>query len=57
MKDLGEKLLIPAATLIVNAAMTYGVVSTQLQWLRADITRQQAQIDRLEGRLLDGRVK
>lgn len=53
MKDWPEKLLIPAATLIVNAAMTYGVVSTQIQWLRADLTRQQAQIDRLENRIFE----
>lgn len=57
MKDWTDKLLIPLATLMVNAAMTYGVVSTQLQWLRADLTRQQAQIDRLESRLFEGRVK
>jgi hypothetical protein len=51
MKDWHEKLLIPLATLVVNAAMTYGVISTQLQWLRADLNRQQAQIDRLEIRM------
>jgi len=51
VKDLGDKLLIPLATLVLNAAMTWGVVSTQLQWLRADLNRQQAQIDRLETRL------
>lgn len=48
-----DKLLVPVATLLVNAAMTYGVISTQLQWIRADLTRQQAQIDRLETRLFD----
>lgn len=51
MKDWHEKLLIPLATLVLNAAMTYGVVSTQIQWLRADLTRQQAQIERLETRV------
>jgi hypothetical protein len=53
VKELGEKLLIPLATLVLNAAMTYGVVSTQIQWLRADMTRQQVQIDRLEGRIFN----
>lgn len=48
-----EKLLIPVATLFLNAAMTYGVVSTQLQWLRADLNRQQVQIDRLESRIFN----
>jgi hypothetical protein len=48
-----DKLLIPAGTLLINAAMTYGVISTQLQWIRADLTRQQQQIDRLESRLFD----
>jgi hypothetical protein len=53
MKEWTDKLLIPAATLILNAAMTYGVISTQLQWLRADLTRQQIQIDKLETRIFD----
>jgi hypothetical protein len=48
-----DKLLVPAVTLLINAAMTYGVISTQLQWLRSDLTRQQQQIDRLESRLFD----
>jgi hypothetical protein len=51
MKDWHEKLLIPMATLILNAGLTYGVVSTQIQWLRADLNRQQVQIDRLETRI------
>ncbi|NIA56175.1 hypothetical protein HAV22_21310 [Massilia sp. TW-1] len=51
VKDWPEKLVIPMATLLINAAMTYGVVSTQLQWIRADLDRQQQQIDRLQGRL------
>jgi len=53
MKDWHEKLLIPVATLVINAAMTYGVISTQIQWLRADLTRHQGQIDRLEGRIFN----
>jgi hypothetical protein len=48
-----DKLFVPVATLLVNSAMTYGVVSTQLQWLRSDLTRQQQQIDRLETRLFE----
>lgn len=46
-----EKLIVPVATLLINAAITYGVISTQLQWIRADLTRQQQQIDRLQDRL------
>lgn len=53
MRDWHEKLLIPVATLVLNAAMTYGVVSTQIQWLRADLNRQQVQIDRLETRIFN----
>ena len=55
-KDQGkwaEKFFVPAVTLLVNGAMTYGVISTQLQWLRSDLTRQQQQIDRLEARLFE----
>lgn len=57
MKDWSEKLFVPVVTLLVNAAMTYGVISTQLQWLRSDLTRQQAQIDRLEGRIFERNSK
>jgi hypothetical protein len=57
VKDWSEKLFVPVVTLLVNAAMTYGVVSTQLQWLRSDLTRQQVQIDRLERRIFEGNSK
>jgi hypothetical protein len=57
VKDWSEKLFVPVVTLLVNAAMTYGVISTQLQWLRSDLTRQQAQIDRLEGRIFERNSK
>jgi hypothetical protein len=52
-----DKLFVPVVTLLVNGAMTYGVISTQLQWLRSDLTRQQQQIDRLETRLFDRGAK
>jgi hypothetical protein len=48
-----DKLLLPLATLAVNAAMTYGVISTQLQWLRHDLDRQQTQIERIQDVLND----
>lgn len=54
-KSMAEKLMIPIATLAVNAAVTYGVVSTQLQWIRADLDRQQRQIERMENRLLNNK--
>lgn len=56
MNSWPDKLLIPLATLAVNAAMTYGVISTQLQWLRHDLDRQQTQIERIETRLMKGGV-
>lgn len=49
-----DKLLVPLATLAVNAAMTYGVISTQLQWLRHDLDRQQTQIERIEAHFMKG---
>lgn len=52
-----DKLIVPLATLLVNSAITYGVISTQLQWLRADLTRQQQQIDRLETRIFERGTK
>lgn len=54
MKDWHEKLTFPLITLVLNAAITYGVISTQLQWLRSDLDRQQRQIERIENRLFNG---
>jgi hypothetical protein len=54
MKDWSDKLMVPLVGLFLNAAVTYGVVSTQLQWVRADLERQQRQIERLENRLFNG---
>lgn len=53
VREWTSKLLIPIGSLLINAAITYGVVNTQLQWLRSDIERQQKQIDRVEGILID----
>ena len=50
-KNMMDKLLIPVATLVVNAAMTYGVISTQLQWIRADLDRQQRHIEQIQATL------
>lgn len=33
-----------ALAIVVNAAVTWGVVSTKLDWLRADVERMQAEV-------------
>jgi hypothetical protein len=39
-------LLIAIFTVIVNGAVTYGVVKTQLAWMRADLTRHEESLTR-----------
>lgn len=36
---IGDDWLIPGLTVLVNAAVTWGVMSTKLQWLRSDVAR------------------
>jgi hypothetical protein len=36
--------------LAVQAAVTYGIMSTQIQWMRADINRLEVQIAKVEAR-------
>ncbi len=35
-------------TAVLNGAVTWGVVSTKLQWLRSDVNRAHKRIDKLE---------
>jgi hypothetical protein len=37
-------------SLAVQAAVTYGIMSTQIQWMRADISRLEAQLSKVEAR-------
>ena len=53
MTDWQNKLIVPLISLLLNAGVTYGVVSTQLQWIRSDLDRQQRQIERIENRLMN----
>ena len=36
--------------LAVQAAVTYGIMSTQIQWMRSDINRLENQITKIEAR-------
>jgi hypothetical protein len=53
MKEWQDKLLVPLIGMTLNAAVTYGIISTQLQWIRTDLDRQQRQIERIEQRQID----
>lgn len=35
-------------TAIINGAVTWGVMSTKLEWLRSDIAKVEQRIDRIE---------
>lgn len=39
-------LLLATLTVVINGAVTYGVVKTQLAWLRADIVRHESTLER-----------
>ena len=41
----------PITMLILNACVTYGVITTQLQWIRSDLDKQSDQIKRIENHL------
>jgi len=36
--------------IILNGAVTWGVVSTKLEWLRADVNRAHRRLDQLEAK-------
>lgn len=44
---IGEAALIAVVTALINGAVTWGVVSTKLQWLRADIDHAHRRLDAL----------
>jgi hypothetical protein len=44
---MSESLQIALLTAVVNGAVTWGIVSTKLAWLRRDVDRLQARIDRI----------
>ncbi len=44
---MGEAALIALATAAVNGAVTWGVVSTKLEWLRRDVDAAHARLDQL----------
>jgi hypothetical protein len=46
-----EQLAVPLVMLVANAAVTYGILTTQMQWIRADLDRQQRNIERIEMRI------
>jgi hypothetical protein len=48
--DAPTQLLIALAGAVLNAAATWGVVSTKLAWLRRDLNEVMDRIDALEGR-------
>jgi hypothetical protein len=47
---MSDALLIALVGALVNGAVTWGVVSTKLAWLRADLDRHEARLAALERR-------
>jgi hypothetical protein len=50
MLDVNTQMLIVIAGGVINGAITWGVISVKLQWLRRDLDELQYRIDALEGR-------
>ena len=47
---MSDAVLIALAGAVLNGAVTWGVVSTKLAWMRADLDKQERRIEVLEGR-------
>lgn len=47
---MSEGVKIAIVTAILNGAVTWGVVSTKLEWLRRDVDRHDVRIELLEDR-------
>lgn len=47
---MSENLMLLVAGAIINGAVTWGVVSTKLEWMRRDIDALLSRVARLEGR-------
>lgn len=45
---MGPEIVISLVGIVVNAAVTYGVISTKLEWLRRDVDHMTERLDRLE---------
>ncbi len=47
---MSEAVKIAIITAVLNGAVTWGVVSTKLEWMRADIDKVEARVKVLEAR-------
>lgn len=47
---MSEAVKIALITAVLNGAVTWGVVSTKLEWMRADINKVENRLAVLEGR-------
>lgn len=43
----GEAVMIAVATALINGAVTWGVVSVKLEWLRRDVDAAHARLDQM----------
>ena len=45
---IGEALLIALVSAVINGAVVWGVVSTKLEWLRADVDHAHRRLDLID---------
>lgn len=57
MKNWADKFKDPLVGLVVHAGITYGIVTTQLEWIRSDLNRHERQMARIEDRLMSPQTK
>ena len=48
---MSEALLIALVTAVLNGAVTWGIISTKLQWLRRDVDLAHQRLDNLHERI------
>ena len=47
---MSESAKIAIITAVLNGAITWGIVTTKMDWMRADIAKLEQRIDRMEAR-------
>lgn len=47
-----HSVLFAALAIIVNAAVVYGVISTKIEWIRADVARLEADVRDVRARVI-----
>lgn len=48
--NVTAEMLVAFGTVVANAAITFGVIKTRVDWVRADVAELQRRLDKMESR-------